>query len=52
MTDIDLFAFGCGAMFFAFAGAYTFTRSRYLDGTRREAEPLDAEPAARSTNSV
>jgi hypothetical protein len=46
MTDIDLFAYGCGTIFFAFAGAYTFVRGRYLDGSRREAGLRDAEEGA------
>jgi len=36
MTDIGLFAMGCGVSFVALAGAYAFLRERFLEGTRRE----------------
>jgi hypothetical protein len=37
MTDLDLFAIGCGVTFTALAGAYAFLRERFLEGTRRAA---------------
>jgi hypothetical protein len=43
MTDVDLFAWGCGVSFFALAGAYAFLRERFLEGTRREVEHIERE---------
>lgn len=44
MTDVDLFAWGCGVSLFALAGAYVFLRDRFLEGTRRNVELIEREP--------
>lgn len=51
MTDVDLFAWGCGVSFFVLAGAYAFLRERFLEGTRRGALLIEQE-RVRSAASV
>jgi len=48
MTEVDLFALGCGVSFIALAGAYAFLRERFLEGTRRAAVQIQRERAARA----
>ncbi|MBM4383576.1 MAG: hypothetical protein FJ091_09430 [Deltaproteobacteria bacterium] len=49
MTDSDLFAWGCGVLFMAFGGAYTFVRERFLDGSPRAETAAETSEQAPSS---
>jgi hypothetical protein len=48
MTDLDLFAMGCGVMFIVLAGSYAYLRERFLEGTRRAKVKIELERRLRA----